>query len=154
MRDRTLDAVQLPQGDLRVLDVFTGTRVFAHLLHQALGRRDRVADLVGNRGRELLHRTRVSSLESAALLRECGLDLIPYLLRDELLADPGLQDEPVELPHAATAPDQDDQGRNPERLGEDQDDERDYPEPDGLDCELRLALGDPSYLAVLALLGG
>ena len=41
-----------------------------HLLHQALGRRDGVADLVGDGGREVLHRAGVLAHQHAALARD------------------------------------------------------------------------------------
>ena len=60
VRDGALDAVELLERHLRVLDVLARRRILAHLLHQALRRRDRVADLVRDRGRELLERAHVA----------------------------------------------------------------------------------------------
>ncbi len=54
VRDAPLDAVELVERDLGVLDVLDRVRVLAHLLHQALGGGDRVADLVRDRRRELV----------------------------------------------------------------------------------------------------
>jgi hypothetical protein len=84
--DRALDAVELFQRDLGVADVLPGLEVLAHLLHQALGRRDRVADLVGDRGRELFQGGHVLALQLTPLVADVALDLLTHLSLDEAVA--------------------------------------------------------------------
>ena len=69
MRDRTLHAVELFERDARVLDVLRGRRILAHLRDQAPRRRDRIANLVRDRRRELFERTSVAHVDLTLL---CG----------------------------------------------------------------------------------
>jgi hypothetical protein len=54
VRDAPLDAVELVDRHLGILDVLDRARVLTHLLHEALRRRDRVADLVRDGRREIV----------------------------------------------------------------------------------------------------
>ena len=81
--DRTLDPIELFERDPGVADALVGGRVLAHLLHQTLGRRDRIADLVGDRRGELVQRARVLVLEIAAFAQGAALHLERDLAFDQ-----------------------------------------------------------------------
>src|SRR5262245_42242214 len=151
VRDRALDALELGQGDARVLDVLRRARVLLHLLHQALGGRDRVADLVGDAGGELLERARVPALELRALLRERGGDLLAHLGLEEAPAHPGLHQHAPELARETGPPAE--AHDEPDRRQEDQERHHDECEAPALAGEAHLALGALSRLAQRALLG-
>ena len=91
VRDRALDARELLERDARVLDVLRRARLLLHLLHQALGGGDRVADLVGDARGELLHRVGVHALERLALAREVRVDALVHLLAHVALAHARLE---------------------------------------------------------------
>ena len=79
VRHRALDAVELFERDLRIADVLGRGRVLAHLLHEALRRGDRVADLVRDLRGEILERAHVPAFERAALARDARGDLALHL---------------------------------------------------------------------------
>ena len=86
MRDRAFYPVELFERHAGVLDVVAGGRVLSHLLHEALGRRDRVADLVRDRCREVLERALVTGLGRAPLLADALRDAATHLVLDQALA--------------------------------------------------------------------
>ena len=74
VRDAALDAVELVERDLRVLDVLDRRRVLAHLLDEALGGRDGVADLVRDGRRELVDARLLLGLHGGLLAPHLALD--------------------------------------------------------------------------------
>ena len=115
VRDGALDAVQLLERHPRVLDVLGRGGILLHLLDQALGGRDRVADLVRDGSRERLHRTRVLAHHLLALALERGAHLAADLAIDEAPAQLRLDHESVEvLQVPGAAEDQHDQAHREE----------------------------------------
>src|SRR5439155_395685 len=108
VRDAVLDAVELLDRDLGVLDVLDRGRVLAHLLDEALGGGDGVADLVRDRRRQLVHAGLLLGLHRGALAAQLALGVPSEVAR----APRGLAPEPLgpaAVPvvgpgHAATLP--------------------------------------------------
>ena len=109
--DAALDALELCQCDPRVLHVLARGRVLSHLLHQALGSRDGVADLVRDARRELLDVARVCVHQAAALARDVGVHALVHLLLDDALAQARGGDRAEPVTREADAPgERDDRG--------------------------------------------
>jgi hypothetical protein len=153
VRDRALDAVELLERHLRVLDVLLRRRVLAHLLHQALGRRDRIADLVGDRGGELLERAHVAFLEGAALGRRGALHLARDLALDVATAQVGGDQRAEEVADEPDAPGEPDDHRGLE-AGDEEQEEADGAVGDRVRHEADLHVGAALRLGERALLGG
>ena len=151
VRDRALDALKLLQGNARIFDVLTRRRILFHLLDQALGRGDGIADFVGDRGRELLHAAGVLALESLPLARELGMDLLLHFLLDEEVAQLRLDEHPpAALERLRTPEDQHDQK---DREADDQQRQADHGQPDQLAGDLGLLRGPLMYPTVGSLFG-
>ena len=91
-------------------------------MDEALGRGDRVADLVGDRGRELLEVPRVLTLERHLLAGYVHVDLLLDLVLDDPLAQAGL-DHQAEIPaRELEAPDDQQDEAQPGQRRDDQED--------------------------------
>ena len=144
--DRLLDPVELLQGDVRVLDVLGRAGILAELLHQALGRGDRVADLVRDRRRQLLERAQLLVLEHDPLARHAARDLALDFDPHPLLAEARRDDHLERVRGEADAPAQPDDRRDERALGHEQEEHDHEDVRDQVLEELDLVLGDPVRL--------